>query len=72
MSDKINQDDMKEVAGGIGQELICQCPDCSSSNFTTNTVAYFGKSRIVKCICKACGTTWTNSYRNSYNDGSLS
>ena len=58
MSDKINQDDMKDVAGGIGDKPIYKCPNCSS--------------RIVKCICKVCGTSWTNSYSNSCNDGNLS
>ena len=72
MSDKINQDDMKDVAGGIGDKPICKCPNCSGTDFTTNTVAYFAHSRIVKCICKACGTSWANSYSNSYNDSNLS
>lgn len=48
---------MKDVAGGIGDKPICKCPNCSSTDFSTNTVAYFAHSRIVKCICKACGTS---------------
>ena len=35
MSDKIYQDDMKDVAGGIGDKPICKCPNCSSTDFTT-------------------------------------